>query len=97
MKIELDDNIVHPKRLVIMTLLFVFKEMRESDLQRATGFSWGMLSTHLKKLEESGYIKRVKKLTRNGTATIVKITDKGYAQYLKEKEKLENLFDKQKV
>lgn len=48
----LDDNIVHPKRIVIMTILFIFREMTEGELSKATGIDWGSLSTHLSRLEK---------------------------------------------
>jgi len=90
---ELDEVIVHPKRLVILSLLFVFKEMRESDLKKATGFSWGSLYTNLKILEKNEYIKIEKKIGKKGVITVVKITEKGYKKYLEEAEKIKKLFE----
>ena len=54
----LDNNIVHPKRIVIMTILFICREMTEGELSKATGINWGSLSTHLSRLEKRGYIER---------------------------------------
>ncbi|GEM_PF-4112610 len=38
---ELNDDILNPKRFVIMTLLFMFREMTESDLAKASKIGWG--------------------------------------------------------
>jgi len=90
----LDDNIVHPKRIIIMTILFIFKEMTEGDLSKATGIDWGSLSTHLSRLERIGYIERKKAITNKGIRTIVKITEKGYKAYREEIEKLKKLIER---
>jgi|Deesub1362A_J573_1020465.scaffolds.fasta_scaffold01596_13 DNA-binding MarR family transcriptional regulator len=90
----LDDNIVHPKRIVIMTVLFIFREMTEGDLSKATGIDWGSLTTHLTRLERNGYIERKKVITNKGLRTIVRITDTGYRTYKEEIEKLKNLIKK---
>ncbi len=87
----LDENIVHPKRFLIMTFLFIFKEMVESDLCRVTGIDWGSLSTHLARLERVGYLERRKAITRRGIRTVVRITEKGYRAYRKEVEKIKAL------
>ncbi len=89
----LDENVVHPKRFLIMTVLFIFKEMVEGDLCQATGIDWGSLSTHLTRLEKVGYLERRKAITRRGVRTVVRITEKGYKAYLKEVEKLRALIN----
>ncbi len=88
---NLDEDIVNAKRLVIMSLLFLLREMQESDLRKATNFSWGCLSTHLTRLEKKGYIERKRKLTARGFVTVVRITEKGYKKYYQEAEKLRKL------
>ena len=90
----LDDNIIHPKRIIIMTILFIFKEMTEGDLSKATGIDWGSLSTHLSRLERTGYIERRKAITNKGIRTIVRITEKGYKAYRDEIEKLKRLIER---
>ncbi len=88
---NLDDDIVNAKRLVIMSLLFLLREVRESDLRRITDLSWGCLSTHLARLEKKGYIERKRKLTAKGFHTVIRITEKGYKKYYQEAEKLRKL------
>ena len=90
----LDDNIVHPKRIVIMTVLFIFREITEGELSKATGINWGSLSTHLSRLEKKGYIERRKVITNKGIRTVVRITETGYRAYREEVEKLKNLIKK---
>jgi len=90
----LDGNIIHPKRLVIMTILFILREVTEGDLAKITGIDWGSLSTHLSRLEKSGYIERKKVITNRGLRTVVRITDIGYGTYKEEVEKLKSLIRK---
>lgn len=87
----LDEDIVNPKRFVLMTLLFTLRQMMEAELSKASRIQWGSLSTHLKRLEECGYIERKKVITPKGPRTIVKITEKGYTKYLEEVEKLKRI------
>ncbi len=89
-----DENIVHPKRILIMTALFIFREMTESSLVKFTGISWGSLSTHLARLEKVGYIERRKSIIRCRVRTVVRITERGYEAYVREIEKLKSLFKK---
>ena len=51
------DRIIHePARLVIMTILSMAEKADFLFLLNETGLTRGNLSTHLSKLEESGYI-----------------------------------------
>ena len=86
-----DEDIFNPKRFAIMTVIFLFKEMTESDLAKAVGVSWGSLSTHLRRLEERKYIERKKVITTRGIRTIVRITKNGYLRYKEEVEKLRKI------
>ncbi len=89
--VEFDENIFNPKRFVILTLLYLFKELTEGELARASNIGWGSLSTHLRRLEDGDYIKRKKVITPKGIRTVVKITEKGYITYQKEVEKLDGI------
>ena len=65
---NLDEDIVNPKRFVIMTLLFTLRQLTDAELSKASKIQWGSLTTHLKRLEkqrlhrkeESYYPKRAK-------------------------------------
>ena len=89
----LNNDIIHSKRFLIMTLLFIFREMTEGDLAKATGIEWGSLSTHLSRLERRGYVRRRKMITGRGIRTIVSITEEGYERYKEEVEKLRDILD----
>ena len=95
--IEFDEEIFNPKRFAIMTVLFLFKELTEGDLAKAVGISWGSLSTHLKRLEEKGYIERKKVITSKGIRTVVRITKKGYQKYRDEVEKIKRVLNNIKI
>ncbi len=87
----LDEDIINPKRFILMTLLFTIRQMTEAELSKASRIQWGSLSTHLKRLEEGGYVERKKVITPKGPRTIVKITEKGYTKYLEEVRKLKEI------
>ncbi len=63
-----------------MTVLFLFREITEGDLAKATKIDWGSLSTHLSRLERRGYIKRKKAITSRGVRTVVAITELGLSE-----------------
>jgi DNA-binding transcriptional ArsR family regulator len=72
------DRIIHePARLMIMMLL---QEIAEADflyLMREGKFTQGNLSSHLLKLEESGYVEIEKKFKGKRPLTICRLTPKG--------------------
>jgi DNA-binding transcriptional ArsR family regulator len=51
------DKIIHePARLLLMAHLFVVESADFLFLQRQTGLTWGNISSHLRKLENAGYV-----------------------------------------
>ncbi len=88
-----DEDILNPKRLLIMTALFIFKHMTEAELVKATGITWGSLSTQLSRLEKKRYLTRKKAITNKGVRTIVEITEEGYNKYKEEIEKLKKFLE----
>ena len=49
------DTVIHaPARLKVMTQLYVLEAADATFLVNRTGLTWGNLSTHLAKLEDSG-------------------------------------------
>ncbi len=91
--LDLDDDIVNTKRLIIMTVLFVLREITESELLKATGMSWGSLSTHIARLEKRGYVERRRVITKKGIRTVVRITELGYRKYVEEVKKLRKILE----
>ena len=74
-----DPVLASPTRLAIMLLLAVRRKMYFSELQKALGLTPGNLGSHLKKLEEAGYVRIRKVLTRIRPLTLVALKPEGEA------------------
>jgi DNA-binding MarR family transcriptional regulator len=72
------DPVIHaPARLKLVTQLYVVEAADATFLVNQTGLTWGNLSTHLGKLEESGYV-AIEKLFRSKTpCTMISLTEEG--------------------
>jgi DNA-binding HxlR family transcriptional regulator len=86
------DEIIHARiRLAIMTILIMRGKTDFATLKKQTKTSDGNLSTHLRKLEDVGYISLEKSFVKRKPVTIYWVSAKGkkaYAQYLATMEKL---------
>lgn len=86
------DDIIHSRiRLAIMTILLVRDKADFATLKNQTKTSDGNLSTHLRKLEDAGYISFKKSFVQRKPVTVYWVSDEGkeaYANYLKIIEKL---------
>ena len=72
------DRIVHePARFMILSLLLVVEKADFIFLMKQTGLTWGNLSSHLSKLEESGYIEVEKKFVGKKPRTMLRLTEQG--------------------
>ena len=72
------DRIVHePARFMILSLLSVVEKADFIFIMKQTGLTWGNLSSHLSKLEESGYIEVEKKFVGKKPRTMLKLTARG--------------------
>jgi len=60
-----------------MLLLAIRRKMYFSELQKALGLTPGNLGSHLKKLEEAGYVRIKKVLTRIRPLTLVILRQEG--------------------
>ncbi|RLG62020.1 transcriptional regulator [archaeon] len=80
---ELDPILMNPTRFIIATTLYLFGQKKEGDLKKILGIPWGNLSTHLRRLEEAGYIKRRHVLTVRGPRVMVSLTERGLDAYSK--------------
>ena len=74
-----DSVLASPTRLAIMLLLAIRRKMYFSELQKALGLTPGNLGSHLKKLEEAGYVRTKKVLTRIRPLTLVILEPEGEA------------------
>jgi DNA-binding MarR family transcriptional regulator len=81
------DRIIHePGRLLIVALLNGVKEADFLYLQRETGLTKGNLSSHISKLEESGYVTVSKSFEGKISLTVLRLTREGrnaFAEYKK--------------
>lgn len=72
------DPVIHaPARLSIVIQLYVVEAMDATFLVNRTGLTWGNLSTHLSKLEESGYVEVEKEFRGKKPCTMIRLSDKG--------------------
>jgi DNA-binding MarR family transcriptional regulator len=78
-------------RLGIMSTLMVNNEINFNDLKELIGVTDGNLASHIKSLEDSGYIKVNKGFIgrkTNTTYSVTKAGEKAFQQHLKALEKM---------
>ncbi len=72
------DSVIHaPARLKVMTQLYVLEAADATFLVNRTGLTWGNLSTHLAKLEASGYVALEKGYRGKKPCTMIRLTTEG--------------------
>ena len=72
------DRLIHePGRLAILTVLSSVRDADFVFLQRATGLTKGNLSTHLGKLEQTGYVEVEKRFRGKIPQTFYRLTKAG--------------------
>lgn len=72
------DRIIHePARYLIMAYLYVVESADFLFLLRQTGLTKGNLSSHLGRLEKSGYVDIKKKFSGKIPQTLLKLTKEG--------------------
>jgi len=74
---ELDRLLHEPARLQIIAHLVVLEGADFLFLLRQTGLTKGNLSSHVRKLEEAGYVEVEKKFVDRHPVTTYKLTDRG--------------------
>ncbi len=91
------DPIIHaPTRLAILSILITVENANFTFLKESTGTTDGNLSTHLTKLEESGYVSIEKKFVGKKPQTTCAITKKGRTAFEKYLEQLEQIVKMQR-
>ncbi|MFX1390093.1 MAG: winged helix-turn-helix domain-containing protein [Promethearchaeota archaeon] len=86
------DKIIHePARLMIMSYLYVVESADFVFLRNQTGLTDGNLSSHLTKLESSGYVDIEKKFKGKKPQTILKLSKKGREAFDHYREKMEQV------
>lgn len=77
------DDVIHGRlRLGVMAYLSAVSPAVFGELREKVGATDGNLSTHLKKLEEAGYVRQEKLFVGKKPQTRVHLTDKGRKAWL---------------
>ena len=74
---ELDEHVVAPARLKLMTTLTAVSEAEFATLRETLNVSDSVLSKHLGALEEVGYLKRHKGIRHGRRTTWIALTPRG--------------------
>lgn len=77
------DDVIHGRlRLGVMAYLSASSPAVFGELKDKVGATDGNLSTHLRKLEDAGYVRQEKRFVGKRPQTRVYLTDKGRAAWL---------------
>lgn len=88
------NKIIHePARLIIVAHLFVVESADFLFLQRQTGLTWGNISSHLRKLENAGYVKVEKEFIDKKPHTTLKLTEEGRAAFKEYRKNMKQMFE----
>lgn len=78
---NIDRTIHEPARLLIVAHLYVVAEADFLFLMQQTRLTRGNLSSHLSKLEESGYVEIRKEFIEKVPHTVLRLTDEGRSAF----------------
>ena len=88
------DQVIHaPARLMVLSYLYVVESADFIYLRQLTGLTWGNLSTHLSKLEESGYVAIEKGYRGKKPHTEIRLTEQGRAAFREYKRSMQQVLD----
>lgn len=88
------NQVIHaPARLMLLAHLYVVEAADYIFLMRLSGLTWGNLSTHLSKLEESGYVEIQKEFRGKKPHSIVRLTGAGRGAFQKYKKSMQQVLD----
>lgn len=86
------DRVIHePARLMLVALLAGVKEADFLWLQKESGLTKGNLSSHVAKLEESGYVDVSKTFKGKIPLTVLRLTDAGLDAFEGYKRRMKDL------
>lgn len=88
---NIDMEIISPKRLMLLTVLYVSGPKTEGELHRMLGISWGDLDSNIRRLMKKGYVEKRRKLTPMGPRTVIILTEDGVNAYRKQSTVLKNI------
>ncbi|MEO0786512.1 MAG: transcriptional regulator [Pseudomonadota bacterium] len=88
------DDVIHGRlRLGVMAYLAASSPAIFGELKEKVGATDGNLSTHLRKLEEAGYVRQEKRFVGKRPQTRVFITDAGRAAWKRWIDRMRGLMD----
>lgn len=88
------DPVIHAQaRLMVLTYLYVVENADYVFLMHLTGLTWGNLATHLKKLEEAGYVKIQKTYKGKKPQSIVSLTEQGRTAFQNYRKNIKQALD----
>ncbi len=88
------DPVIHASaRLMILTYLYVVERADYVFMMNLTGLTWGNLATHLKRLEEAGYVEMQKTFNGKKPQTFLRMTEKGRSAFQVYKRTLQQVLD----
>jgi DNA-binding MarR family transcriptional regulator len=90
---EIDRLIHEPARLAIVTILYTVESADFLYLKRETGLTKGNLSSHLAKLEESGYVEIEKTYQGKIPLTVCHLTQEGRQAFEAYRQEMQRMFD----
>ena len=88
------DRLIHePARFLIMAHLFVVESADFLFLMNQTGLTRGNLSSHLSKLEDTGYIEIKKEFVERIPRTLLCLTEEGRKAFLEYRQSMKQVLD----
>ena len=90
---EIDKVIHEPARLLIVSYLFLLESADFIYLKNETGLTWGNLSTHMRKLEDAGYVEIKKTFVLKKPHTMASLTEKGIIAFEDYKQKMNGILN----
>jgi DNA-binding MarR family transcriptional regulator len=88
------DRVVHePARLMLMAVLYVIESADFTFLMNLTGITWGNLSAHISKLEETGYLEVEKSFKGKRPNTMLHLTPDGRAAFQTYRRTMKQILD----
>ena len=91
------DRVIHEKgRLGIMSMLAASPELAFTEMRDALGMTDGNLTTHIRTLQEAGYVSVTKSFQKNRPLTTCALTPEGKAAFARYINLLEQIIQQTK-
>lgn len=88
------DKVIHESaRLLIVANLSLVESADFLFIMQQSGLTFGNLSSHMKKLEEAGYIEVQKEFVNRRPKTMLKLTPQGKKAFEEYRQKMQQILD----